>query len=384
MQHERMQGERVQVGIIGCGNISSAYLKACRRFGILEVAAVSDLDLHRAQAQAQAHDVPRALPVAELLADPDIRIVINLTVPRVHAQVSRAVLDAGKSVYSEKPLAIERDDGRSLLELARERDLLVGCAPDTFLGGGLQTCRRVIDDGLIGRPLAVTAFMLGHGPESWHPDPAFFYEVGAGPLFDMGPYYLTALVALLGPVTRVSGTAMVGIPERTITSQPLAGTVIRPATPTHVTGLLDFSSGAGGTITTSFEVWASEHPRLEIYGTEGTLSVPDPNTFGGPVRVRRAGDEAWREVPLTHGYTDNSRGIGVADMAHALVAGRPHRASGALAFHVLDVMASILEAAEARRSLALGSSVARPDPLPSDLPPGVLEAGWAKGASQRA
>ena len=377
-----MHRERVQVGIIGCGNISGAYLKACRTFDILDVAAVADLDRTRAEAKATEHDVARAVSVEELLADPEIEIVVNLTIPRVHAAVSRAVLEADKSVYSEKPLAIDPADGSSLLDLARTRDRRIGCAPDTFLGGGLQTCRHAIDAGMIGRPLAATAFMLSHGPESWHPDPAFFYQAGAGPLFDMGPYYLTALVTLLGPVTRVAGSAVVGIPERTVTSKPLAGSVIRPDTPTHVTGLLDFASGAVGTLTTSFEVWASEHPRLEIYGTEGTLSVPDPNTFGGPVRIRRAGDAAWRELPLTHGYTENSRGIGVADMAHAIASGRPHRASGELAFHVLDVMVQVLAAARDRRSVDIASTTSRPEPLAADLPHGILDPGWAQEASR--
>lgn len=356
------------VGIVGCGNISAAYLRACRRFAILRVAAVSDLDRSRAEARAEEFGVPRALGVSELLEDPHVDIVLNLTVPRAHAAVTMAALEAGKSVYSEKPLAIARRDGERILAAARDRGLRVGCAPDTFLGGGLQTCRKLIDDGAIGRPLSATAFMLSHGPESWHPDPAFFYEPGAGPMFDMGPYYLTALVSLMGPISSVAGSASVGLPERTVTSQPHAGTVIRPSTPTHVTGLLEFASGAVATLTTSFDVWASEHPRVEIYGTEGTLSVPDPNTFGGPVRLKRQVDDAWHEIPLTHGHTDNSRGLGLADMAHGLQAGAPHRADGRLAFHVLDAMQSILEAAPARRWIDLTSTCDRPEALPVGFP----------------
>lgn len=379
-----MSGERVQIGIIGCGNISGAYLKACLAFDILHVSAVADLDLARARARAEEFDVPRALPVEGLLADEDIEIIVNLTIPGVHAEVSRSILEAGKSVYSEKPLAIDRRDGRDLLELAEGRGLRVGCAPDTFLGAGLQTCRNLLDSGAIGRPIAATAFMLGHGPESWHPDPAFFYEVGAGPLFDMGPYYLTALVSLLGPVTGVSGSAVVSMAERTITSRPLAGAVIEPKTPTHVTGLLDFASGAVATLTTSFDVWASEHPRLEIYGTEGTLSLPDPNTFGGPVRVRLGGDEAWREIELTHGYAENARGLGTADMAYAIRAGKAHRASGELAFHVLDTMQGILEAAEAKQAVTLGSTCDRPEPLPSGVTHDPLSAAWSAGEAPHA
>jgi predicted dehydrogenase len=376
--------DRVEIGIIGCGNISGAYLKACRFFEILHVSAVADLDVARAQAKAAEFDVPRALSVDELLADPDIEIVINLTIPSAHAQVSRRILEAGKSVYSEKPLAIDREDGRAFLALAERRGLRVGCAPDTFLGGGLQTCRGLIDSGAIGRPLAATCFMLSHGPESWHPDPAFFYEQGAGPLFDMGPYYLTALVSLLGPMTTVAGSAVVSMPERAITSQPLAGTVIEPKTPTHVTGLIDFTSGAVGTLTTSFDVWASEHPKFEIYGTEGTLSVPDPNTFGGPVRLKLGGEQAWREIDLTHGYTQNSRGLGVADMAHAVRAGEPHRASGELAFHVLDAMQSMLEAAAAKRTVSLSSTCDRSMALPADRGDGALERAWSREAASHA
>ncbi len=363
----------INVGIIGCGNISGAYLKACRLFKILTIEAVADIDLERARARAAEYGVPKAYSVGDLLSDPGIDIVINLTVPSVHAEVSMAALEAGKSVYSEKPLATLREDGQELLKRAEARGLKVGCAPDTFLGGGLQTCRKAIDDGLIGRPIAATAFMMSHGPDHWHPDPAFFYKLGAGPMFDMGPYYLTALVNLMGPIRRVTGSAATTFSERVISSKPLAGTVMNVETPTHITGLLDFTSGAVGTIITSFDVWASELPRLEIYGTEGSLSAPDPNTFGGPVRVKGAKDKEWRELPLTHGYLENSRGIGVADMAYALRSGRPHRASGELAFHVLDTMVSVLEAAESERFMTLGSSSPRPAPLPLGLAEGVLD-----------
>ncbi|MEX2535064.1 MAG: Gfo/Idh/MocA family oxidoreductase [Trueperaceae bacterium] len=356
--------QRVNVGIIGCGNISGTYLRNSRSFELLNVTAVADLDMARARSRAAEFGVPRACGVDELLADPAIDIVVNLTIPAVHAEVSLKILEAGKSVYSEKPLATCREEGLALLEEAASRGVRIGCAPDTFLGGGQQTCRKLIDDGEIGRPVAATAFRANHGMEHWHENPSFFYQAGAGPLFDIGPYYLTALVNLLGPIRRVAGAVTASSNERPITGGPLKGGTIRVETPTHVTSILEFDSGAVGTTINSFDVWASELPRLEIYGTEGTLSVPDPNTFGGPVRIRRAGDEEWREVPLTHGHGKESRGLGLADMALGMLEGTPHRASGELAFHVLDIMQSILEAAERARYVDLGSTTERPTPLP--------------------
>jgi predicted dehydrogenase len=358
-----MAGE-TRMGIIGCGNISGIYLTNCRKLPGLALVACADLDMVRARAKAEEHGI-RAATVDELLADPDIDLVINLTVPAAHAEVSQRVLAAGKHVYAEKPLATRRTDGAATLALAREKGLRVGSAPDTFLGGGLQTCRKLIDDGAIGEPVAAVAFMTGHGPEGWHPDPEFFYKPGAGPMFDMGPYYLTALVSLLGPIARVTGSARISFPERTIGSGPKQGQRIAVETPTHVAGVLDFAGGAVATIITSFDIWAANLPRIEIYGSEGSLSVPDPNTFGGPVRIRLAKDQEWRDVRLTHGYTENSRGLGVADMASAIREGRPHRASGELAFHVLDVMAAFEEASTAGRHVAITSGPPRVAALPT-------------------
>ncbi|HUX75014.1 MAG TPA: Gfo/Idh/MocA family oxidoreductase [Anaerolineae bacterium] len=363
---------RAKVGLIGCGNISGAYVKGCTAFRILDVVACADIVTSRAEARAREFGIPNACPVDELLSDPEIQIVVNLTVPQAHAEVSLAAISAGKNVHSEKPLAVAREDGRRVLAAAREQRVLVGCAPDTFLGGGLQTCRKLIDDGWIGKPVAATAFMTSRGPESWHPDPEFLYQLGAGPLFDMGPYYLTALVNLLGPVKRVTGSTQISFPERLITSQPHYGTEIKVRTPTHVAGVVDFGSGAVGTIITSFDVWAANLPRIEIYGSEGSLSVPDPNTFGGPVRIWRPEAGEWREVPLTHS-TDVGRGIGVADMAHALAYGRPHRASGELAYHVLDVMHAFEEASKTGGHVEIESHCPRPAPLPMGLRPGELD-----------
>jgi predicted dehydrogenase len=363
----------IKIGVVGCGNISGIYLEAGRVFDILEIVACADLLPERASAKAAEYHIPKACSVEELLADPEIEIVVNLTIPRAHAEVALAALQAGKSVHNEKPLAVSREDGLQLLKLGRERGLRVGCAPDTFLGGGLQTCRKLIDDGWIGEPVAATAFMLCHGHESWHPDPDFYYQPGGGPMFDMGPYYLTALVHLMGPVRRVTGSAQITFPERLITSQPKHGTKIKVNVPTHVAGIMDFASGAVGTIVTSFDVWAAQVPRIEIYGTEGSLSVPDPNGFGGPVLVRRAGASDWSEVPLTHGYAKNSRGIGVADMAYALRSGRPQRANGDMAYHVLDIMHAFHDASREGRHVELSSTCTRPAPLPLGLREGTLD-----------
>jgi predicted dehydrogenase len=365
--------EPTKIGIIGCGNISGIYCEAGKVFDILDIVACADLIPERAQAKAAEYNVPKACSVEELLADPEIEIVVNLTIPKAHAEVGLAALQAGKPVHNEKPLAITREDGARLLKLAGERGLRVGCAPDTFLGGGLQTCRKLIDDGWIGEPVAATAFMLCHGHESWHPDPDFYYQPGGGPMFDMGPYYLTALVHLMGPVHRVTGSTRVTFPERLITSQPKYGTRIKVNVPTHVAGVMDFANGAVGTLVTSFDVWAAQVPHIEIYGTEGSLSVPDPNIFGGPVFVRRADASDWSEVPLTHGYTENSRGIGVADMAYALRSGRPHRANGDMAYHVLDIMHAFHDASREGKHVELSSTCTRPAPLPLGLREGTLD-----------
>jgi predicted dehydrogenase len=365
--------QRTKIGIIGCGTISSIYMQAGNTFEILEIVACADIDITRAQAQAERFHIPKACSVAELLADPSIEIVINLTIPKAHAEVALASIAAGKSVYNEKPLAISREDGKAILEAARARGVRVGCAPDTFLGGGIQTCRQLIDEGSIGEPIGAAAFMMTHGPESWHPDPDFYYQPGGGPLFDMGPYYFTTLITLMGPVRRVSGSARISSPERIITSQPRYGRKIEVTTPTHLNGICDFASGAIATITTSFDVWGTRHPHMEIYGTEGTLLVPDPNTFGGPVFIHKARENEWQDIPLSHGYTQNSRGIGVADMAYALRSGRQHRANGEMAYHVLDIMHAISDSSNEGRHIMLNSTCIPPTALPTGLVTGQLD-----------
>jgi len=360
--------QRMKVGIIGCGNISGIYFKAGERFEVLEIVAAADLDIARAKAKAEEFGVPKACAPEELLADPEIEIVINLTIPNAHYFVDKAALLAGKHVYAEKPMAITIDEGRELLQIANEKGLYIGGAPDTFLGAGIQTCRQLIDQGQIGEPVGATAFMMGHGHESWHPDPEFYYKVGGGPLFDMGPYYLTALVALMGPMRRLTGSAQIVFPERTITSQPKAGTKITVETPTTISGVMDFASGAVGTMVMSFDTWAHNLPRIEIYGTEGSLQVPDPNTFGGPVRIWRTSERSWQDVPITRPYEDNSRGIGAADMAYAIKERRDARAGGQLTFHVLEAMNGFLLASEQGRHYEMTSDCRRPEALPADWP----------------
>ncbi|HET6428049.1 MAG TPA: Gfo/Idh/MocA family oxidoreductase [Phycisphaerae bacterium] len=369
-----MPDRPTKVGIIGCGKISGIYLKNCQQvFRDVEVAACADMIHDRAIAQAKEYHVAAACSVEELLADPAIEIVLNLTIPNAHASVAQAAVAAGKNVHNEKPLTITRTEGKALLSAAKAKGVRVGCAPDTFLGAGHQTCRKLIDDGAIGEPVAAVAFMLCHGHESWHPDPEFYYKAGGGPMFDMGPYYLTALVNMIGPVRRVTGSARASFPERLITSEPKKGTKITVDVPTHVAGVLDFANGAVGTIVTSFDVWAHSLPRIEVYGTEGSLSVPDPNSFGGPVKIRKPGEKEWADVPHTHGYAENSRGIGVADMACALRSGRPHRTNGRLAYHVLDIMHAVHDASREGRHIELESTCQRPAPLPQGLAAGALD-----------
>jgi predicted dehydrogenase len=357
-----------RVGIIGCGNISRAYATKLTALPDLALVACADLDADRALSLAEEFRVPAALTPDALLADPDVDVVVNLTVPRSHAAITRSALEAGKHVYSEKPLALETPDGQELASLAHTRGLRLGCAPDTFLGAGLQTCRALIDAGAIGTPLGANAFVQGSGPESWHPDPRAFYQRGAGPLYDIGVYYVTALVALLGPVRRVTGAARISRTQRLITSQPMAGTWMDVEVPTHVTGVLELEAGPVATLVASFDVPATRYRWIEVYGTDGTLSVPDPNTFGGPVQIRRAGETDWTDMPLSHGNAQQSRGLGLADMVRAQRSGRSHRASGDLALHVLEVMERVIAAAESGRHQEVTTRVDRPAPLAPGLP----------------
>ncbi len=359
--------EKMNIGIIGCGNISSIYLKNLKNlFKNTDVIACADLDIERAKAKAEEYGI-EAMSPTELLKDPRIQLIVNLTIPAVHAEVALKALDAGKHVYSEKPFATTTEDGKKILEKAAAKGLRVGCAPDTFLGAGFQRTRRLLDEGGLGPCIAGTVFMLGHGPESWHPDPDFFYKTGGGPLFDMGPYYITALIHLLGPVKRLSGIAKASFAQRTITAEARKGQLIQVETPTHITASLEFSSGALITMIKSFDVWYHHLPRFQLFCQNGSIAPPDPNTFGAPVMVRRVGDEDWKEAPLVLPYSANSRGLGVADMVDSIQQNKVHRASGELSFHVLDVMETILKSSETGRCLELKSNCAKPEVLPANF-----------------
>jgi predicted dehydrogenase len=349
----------LKAGIIGCGTIAPAYMTGCSKFPEwVQVVACADIVAEKAQNFATQYNL-QAQSIDELLTNPEVDIIINLTIPAVHAEVSLQVVEAGKHVYSEKPLALNRADGQRLLLTAQAEGVRVGCAPDTFLGAGGQTCRRVIDEGLIGRPVAATAFLANHGPEEWHPNPFFYYQPGGGPMFDMGPYYLTALINLLGPMRRVSGITSRGFNERVAGAENIRGEAIPVEVTTHSAGTIEFVNGAVATLITSFDVWKHNLPIIEIYGTTGTLSVPDPNRFDGIVRVWQVETGEWRTLDLI-GRADVQRGIGVADMARGILQNTPHLASGALALHVLDAMQAFDDSSAEGRHISLQSKTERP------------------------
>jgi len=365
---------KIGIGIIGCGKISQAYFDGAKTFDVLHMVACADLNEATAQAKATENGC-LALSIAELLAHPDIQLVINLTIPAAHATVSCDILNAGKHVYCEKPLTVELEDARQVLALAESKGLLVGCAPDTFFGAGIQTSREIVDSGAIGTITSGTAFMLSNGPESWHPNPGFYYLVGGGPVLDMAPYYLTALVNLIGPIKRVSAITSKALQSRVATCKERAGEVLPVEVNTHASGTLEFHSGAIVTAVFSFDVHAADHSPIQLYGTKGSVKVPDPNTFGGPVESFIASDESreWKPVELTRPYSDNTRSIGAADMARAILSGRPHRASGALAYHVLEVMHAFDKSSESGRTIEIQSQPERPAALPAGLAQGALD-----------
>jgi len=357
----------VGVGIIGAGVISRQYIANLVQFPDVRVLFVADLDVERAAALAAEHGVAGSGTVAELLAIDEIEIVVNLTIPAAHVEVGLQILAAGKNVWAEKPFALDRDGGRELLAAADARGLRVASAPDTFLGSGLQTAQRLVDSGAIGTPVTAYAAFQSPGPESWHPNPAFLFDRGAGPLFDMGPYYITALVQLLGPVARVSAVSSTSRATRVIGSGPNAGTEFPVNVPTHHAALLEFESGASAQATFSFQALRSHEPTIEVAGTGGVISLPDPNTFIGSTTLWTDDPTSATEVPATG--SSFSRGTGVVELARAIRAGVPERASGSRAFHVLDVMVSIAEAAASGVPVVIESTTTQPAALAEDWDP---------------
>jgi predicted dehydrogenase len=351
-----------QVGIVGCGVISRAYAKNAAAFDSFEIVACADLDASRAEATA-AEFTLQALTVEELLRSGSIDVVLNLTPPAAHASVTRAALEARKHVYSEKPLAATVEEARQLAELAESYGLRLGCAPDIFLSGAYQKARSLLDDGSIGEPLAVSAAMLSGGQETWHPDPDIFFRDGAGPLLDMGPYYVTAIVSLLGPVRRVAGFASTFVRERTIEIGPRRGERFTTETPTHISSMLELGSGATAMLVATFESPGHYASTMLVHGSEGELALPDPNGFDGQIRIRRRRGD-WERVSYPSRGAGDARGLGLHDMVGAIVEGRAHRATAGLATHVVDVARSILDSCDSGSAVVIESTAERPDALP--------------------
>ncbi|HZP21506.1 MAG TPA: Gfo/Idh/MocA family oxidoreductase [Bauldia sp.] len=364
--------DRVGIGIIGCGNISSQYLRAAGSFPILEIKAIADINMEVAKARGAEFGVP-VKTVADLLADETIEIVVNLTVPLAHVEVGLQVIAAGKHVHSEKPLGVTVAEARKLIDAARARNLRIGCAPDTFLGGAHQTCRKLLDEGAIGQPIAGTAVYGTAGHERWHPSPEFYYLPGGGPVLDMGPYYVTALVNLLGPVKKVAAVTSRVRKQRTISSEPKKGQVIPVQVDTHAAGTLVFHNGTVISVVLSFDIARYRHAPIELYGAAGVMGVPDPNFFDGEILLATA-TEDWHPTPIQHGHAEhNLRIMGVADMAHAIRKGRPHRASGDLAFHVLEVMEGFQRSSDSGKHVRMTTRPARPAMMPVGLKTGEFD-----------
>ena len=362
VERERERSRRMNVGIVGCGVIAHHYVEHASAFASFRVTACADMVADAARAFAATHGLA-ALDVDALLADPGIDVVLNLTPPAVHASVVTAALDAGKHVYTEKPLAIDPDDAARLLEHAEACGRRIGCAPDIFLGSAYQAARNLLDEGAIGTPLSVSASMLTGAIASWHPNPDIFYGAGAGPLLDMGPYYFTAIAALLGPVRRVVGFATTRVTEREIEIGPRRGERFPVTVPSHTAATLELSDGVLGSLIMSFETEDALVTDFFIHGTDGVLGLPDPNTFAGPVRLRQ-GRGGWRDVPIAPDVARDARGIGLDDFAEAIAQGRPHRASGALGSHVVETACAVLEAAASGAPVTLRTDVVRPAPMP--------------------
>ena len=369
---------RVGVGIVGCGHVSLQYLEGFKTLPSLEVVGCFDVDRNQSRQRAAAFGIPRIYrTLEELLSDPLVEIVLNITPPLVHYGISKAALEAGKHVFSEKPLAPTREQARHLLDLAAGNDVRLACAPDTFLGSGLQTSRKLLDDGWIGSPVGMGTFFLSNGVEHFHPSPAFFYGPAGGPMLDVGPYYLTALINLLGPVARVAASSRITFGERVITSPEQYGARIKVETPTYITSILEFESGISGPLLATFDVQATRLPFIEVYGTKGTLSTTDPDLWTGNPEIRQYGDEEKamldleRNVPWTaFGSSDpipGLRGVGVGELARAIIEDRPHRVTAEVAYHVLDIALSIAEAAESGAHIDVESTCTRPASLSLEI-----------------
>ncbi|NKN37815.1 Gfo/Idh/MocA family oxidoreductase [Agrobacterium sp. a22-2] len=364
------------VGIIGCGNISTTYFSLAPLFKGLKVLACTDLNMNAAELRAEEYGVI-AQPMEELLANPDLDIIVNLTIPDAHFAVSKRILEAGKHVYSEKPLVLSLEEGEELRRIAREKGLSVGCAPDTFLGGSHQLARQFIDQGGIGRITSGTCHVMSPGMEMWHPNPDFFFLPGGGPILDLGPYYIANLINLIGPVKRAAALTSMASETRTITSQPRSGETIPVKTPTNIHALLEFQNGATITLSASWDVWSHRHANMELYGTEGSLYVPDPNFFGGTVEASGRNKEIAPLADWDHpfginnqehanGPRANYRTAGLADMALAILGGRDARCSLDRALHGVDVMVSILKSGETGEFVTLSTTCTQPAALGVD------------------
>lgn len=367
--------ETTKVAVIGVGDISGIYLQNLTQlFKQVEVVGVCDLVREKAERGQERFGIPKIYETMyDAFADEEVEIILNLTRPYEHFGVTKAALEAGKHVYSEKPLGASKEEGEQLVALAKEKGLLIGGAPDTFLGASLQTCRKLIDDGFIGEPIGFNASMICRGHESWHPDPEFYYKFGGGPMLDMGPYYVTALINLLGRVKSVTSVARTTFKQRVITSQPLAGKIVDVDIPTYVTGIVEFDNGAVGNLFTTFDVHYKEQAHFEVFGTEGTLIVPDPNFFGKNIYLLRPESGEYREIPLLFDYKENSRGLGLADMAAALQNKRPLRASMEQLFHVLDVMTAFHRSSDKQAREEIVSPYSRPEPMKKAKVLGIFE-----------
>jgi predicted dehydrogenase len=370
------------VGIVGCGVISTIYMQNLAAFRGLRLVACADLLHDSARAQAERFGI-RALAIDALLRDPEVDIMVNLTTPNAHFEVSHAALTAGKHVFSEKPLCVSAEDGHRLVAEADRRGLKFGCAPDTFLGAGGRLARELVDAGRVGSILAGSCFLMSHGMEHWHPNPEFFFKPGGGPILDMGPYYLAALCNLLGPVESVQAQAAIGFAERVVSAEgPRKNSRIAVETPTTVMALIHFASGADIIFSMSWDVWRHGHPPIELYGTEGSLRVPDPNFFGGSVDVTERGGDwqlmdssdrpygkpNWRSPnwPASAPDRANYRCLGIADLASSVLNGTPHRSTGAFAAHVLEVMSALLQAGADGGTVKIASRIERPAALSDD------------------